>query len=161
MPSQLTLSYLDASGEISAMTGFIPTVTPANFAATSTLINDLVAAIDDIVLGNLNKRMTSIITLGSAVLPTDEEAQREEKWVIHFRDTTANLAAGVTNPLFGKQYVTSIGTAMLTGHLAGNTDNAALTGDFATFVTTFEAIARSPSGGVADITSIIHRGRNT
>jgi len=160
MPSQLTLSYIDFSGEVSSMSGFIPTVTDTNFAATATLINNLVAAIDEIVLGNLNKRVTSIVTLGSALLPTDAEAQREEKWVIHYRDTTANLAAGVTNPLFGKQYHTSLGTAMLTGHMAGNTDDAALTGDFATFVTAFEALARSPSGGAADITKIVFRGRN-
>jgi len=99
--------------------------------------------------------------LGSASLPASEEAQREEKWQIHYRDTTANLAAGVTNPNFGKQFVTTLGTCLLTGNLAGNTDNALDTGDMGDFIAAFEAIARSPSGGVSDVTKVVHVGRNT
>lgn len=162
MPSQLSLTYIDHGGEKSSFTGNVPTITAANIAATTTLINNLVAAIDDIILGNLNKRIASVITLGSASLPASEEAQREEKWLIHYRDTTAELAAGVTNPLFGQQFVTSVGTAELTGHLGVNSDFADLAEtEIADFVTSFEALARSPAGGQSDVTAIEHVGRNT
>lgn len=161
MPSQLSLTYLDYSNEKATFTGNIPTVTAANLAATLGLVSDLVDAIDDIVLGNLNKRTMSIITLVSATLPASAEAQRENKWLIHYRDTTANLAAGVTNPYFGRSFSTSLGTAELDGHLATNSGFADLANaDIAAFVTTFEAIARSPSGGAVDVTAIEHKGRN-
>lgn len=162
MPSQLSLTYIDHGGERAVMTGNIPVVTAANLAATNTLVNNLVAAIDDIIFGNLNKRTMSVIVLGSAALPASEEAQREEKWLIKYRDVTATLAAGVTNPYFGKQFVTSIGTAELTAHLGVNSDFADLAEtEIAAFVTAFEAFARSPAGGAVDVTAIEHVGRNT
>lgn len=161
MPANLALTYVDHSNEKATFVVAIPTVTPANIAATQTLINDLVAALDEIVLGNLNKRTTTIVTLGSAALVSDAEAQRETKWVIHMRDTQANLAAGVTNPYFGKQFTTSLGTAELTGNLATNTGFADITDPpMSDFVASFNAVARSPTGGTVAVTGVEHVGRN-
>jgi hypothetical protein len=136
-------------------------VTAANLADTLTGINALVAAADDIGLGILNRRIMTLITNIDGTTPTDEEAQREEKWLIGCTDTLANLAAGVTNPYFGKNFVTSLPACELTGHLPSHSDFADLSEtDTAAFVAAFEAFARSPSGGTVAVTYIKHVGRN-
>lgn len=162
MPSTLSLTYIDFGAEKATVTGTIPIVTAANLAATLTLVNNMVAAADDMLLGNLNGRTMSIITAVSAAVVTDAEAQREEKWLIGYTDVTAELGAGVTNPYFGKSFVTSVGTAELTGNLSANSDFANLADtEVAAFVTAFEAFQRSPSGGAVDVNYIKHVGRNT
>lgn len=162
MPSTLSLTYRDYSGESAIVALNIPIITAGNFAATQSLINDLVLAADDILLGVLRRRKINMITPGSGAVPSDEEAQRETKWVVHYTDVTANLAAGVTNPYFGKSFTMSIGTAELTDHLGANSELAAIgdAGEVDAFVTAFEAFMRSPSGGAVEVNQIKHKGRN-
>lgn len=161
MPSQIALTYLDYSNEKGFVSLNIPLVSAANLAATTSAINALVAAADDIVGGTLNKRTLTIPSAGSATLPSDEEAQREEKWLVGYTDTLANLAVGTTNPYFGKKFTVEIATAELTGHLQVNSDFADLAEtDVAAFVTAFEAFARSPSGGTVNVNYIRYVGRN-
>lgn len=161
MPTVLSLSYLDYGNERATVQGNIPIITAGNFASIATLINNLVAAADDIVLGTLAGRLMSIVTPGSGATPVDVEAQREVKWRIKYRDNTANLAAGVTNPYFGRTFGNTLPTAELTGHLAANSDFADLANaDIVAFVNAYNAFQRSPSGGVAVVTSIEHVGRN-
>lgn len=161
MPSQISVTYLDYSNEKGFVTLNIPLVTAANFAATATKINTLVLAADDIIGGTLNRRTLTIPSAGSAALPSDAEAQREEKWVVRYTDTLANLAVGTPNPYYGQKFSVDIPTAELTDHLSVNSDFANLAEtDIAAFITAFEAFARSPSGGSVDVTSIKFVGRN-
>lgn len=160
MAGTLSLTYLDYSREKAVMT--INTVTPsaANLATLNTQITNLVAAINGITLGILHRRQLNIVTPSSAALPTSPEAQREKKWLIGFSDVTANLAAGVTNPMFGKQFTVELPTSFLATHLQTNSDYADLANtNVADFVTAFEAIARSPSGGAVSVNYIKYVGR--
>lgn len=160
MPATLSLTYIDHSRESGSVIGNIPVITAANFAATLTKINTLVLAADDILLGNLNQRIMSLIVAGSGATPSNEQAQRENKWVVHYSDASPTLAAGVDNPYYGKAFVTSFGTAELIGLLSPNTDFANLAeADVATFIDAFQAFARSPSGGIVVVNSIEHVGR--
>lgn len=161
MPSQISLTYLDYSNEKGFVSLNIPLVTAANLAATTSAITTLALAADDIVGGTLNRRTLTIPSAGSAALPSDEEAQREEKWLVGYTDTTANLAAGVPNPYFGKKFSVEIPTAELTAHLSVNSDFADLAEtEVAAFVTAFEAFARSPAGGAVNVNYIKYVGRN-
>lgn len=162
MPSFLTVTYLDFSNERSTVGVNIPLVTAANFAATATLINDLVIAAADIIGGVINGRTLTIPASSSGTIPGDEEAQREEKWLIGYTDTLANLAAGVPNPYYGKRFTTELPTAELSAHLTPRSDYADLAeADIAAFVTAFEAIARSPAGGSVSVDYMKFVGRNT
>lgn len=162
MNSTLSLTYIDYSNEKSKLTLEIPLVTAANFAATATKINTLVAAADDIIGGNLNRRILTIPTPASGLVPADELAQREDRWIVGYTDTTANLAAGVTNPYYGKRFTVGIATADLLNHMSSNSDFADLAdADVAAFVTAFEAIARSPTGGAVVVNYLKFSGRNS
>jgi hypothetical protein len=162
MASQLSLTYLDYSNEKAPFSINIPTVTAANFAATVTLINALVAAIDDVTLGILNKRIMTIPSPADSSFPTDAEAQREDKWLVGYTDVTASLGGGVDNPYYGRNFTTEIATAELTAHLSVNSDYADLAeADVAAFVTAFEAFARSPTGGAVAINYVKFVGRST
>lgn len=161
MPSLLSVTYLDYSGERSTVNLNIPLVTAANFAATATLINTLLLAAPNIIGGVINRRILTIPSTPSGLVPADEEAQREDKWLVGYTDTTANLAAGVSNPYFGKRFTVEIATAELTGHLQLNSDFADLAeADVVAFVNAFEAMVRSPAGGVAEVNYIKFVGRN-
>lgn len=161
MPSQLSLSYRDYSREDAVTNGNIPLVTAGNFAATATKINTLVLAAANILLGVLHKRTLSIIFAGDGSTPSMEVAQRESKWVVHYNDTSATLAAGVNNPYYGRNFPVSIGVAAYTGHMSPNSDLADLANaDISDFKDAFEGLARSPSGGAVVVTRITGRGRN-
>lgn len=161
MPSQISLTYLDYSIEKAFVTLNIPLVSAANLAATTSAITTLAAAAANITGGTLNRRTLTIPSAGSAAVPTDPEAQREEKWIVGYTDTLANLAAGVPNPYFGKKFTVEIGTSELTGHLLLNSDFADLAEtDVAAFVTAFEAFARSPAGGTVNVNYIKYDGRH-
>lgn len=162
MNSVQSITYLDYSNERSTVSLEIPLVTAANFAATATLINTLVAAAANIIGGVINKRILTIPTPASGLVPADELAQREDKWLIGYTDTTATLAVGVTNPYYGKRFTVGIATADLLAHLSPNTDFADLAqADIAAFVTAFEALAKSPTGGAVEVNYIKFVGRNT
>lgn len=162
MNSTLSITYLDYSGESNTVTLDIALVGALNFAATATNITDLIVAAANIVGGVVNKRILSIPTPASGVVPADELAQREDKWLIGYTDVTANLAAGVTNPYYGKRFTVGLATADLTGHLSPNSDFADLAdADVAAFVTAFEAVARSPTGGAVTVNYLKFVGRNS
>jgi len=162
MNSTFSLTYLDYSNERSSVSVEIPLVTAANFAATATLINNLVAAAVNIIGGTLNRRILTIPTPASGLVPADELAQREDKWIVGYTDTTANLAAGVTNPYYGKRFTVGIATADLLNHLSSNSDFADLAdAEIAAFVAAFEALAKSPTGGDVEVNYLKFVGRNS
>jgi len=161
MNSTLSLTYNDYSNEKSSFTLEIPLVTAANFAATATLVNNLVAAAVNIIGGTLNRRTLSIPTPASGLVPADELAQREDKWLVGYTDITAELAAGITNPYYGDRFWYTFATADLLNHLSPNSDFADLdNAEVAAFVTAFEALAKSPTGGAVEVNYIEFVGRN-
>lgn len=161
MPDYFSITYQDYSHEYATVGFPIPVITAANLATLQADIVTLVTAAQAISLGTMRRRQLTHEFPGSGSIPTDAEAQREEKWLVGYIDVSATLAAGVSNPLFGNSYTVTIPTAELTGHLSTNSDYADLAeAEIAAFVTAFEAFARSPSGGAVEVVYIKFVGRN-
>lgn len=126
-------------------------ISAANFDAQLALQVALGNAINGITLGTLQK-----IVYGNEITSpgvcNDPLAQRENKWLIRYRDDVT-----------GEPYRLELGTADLT-KLDPNNRGFAQMGDGAevdAFVTAFEAYALSPEGNAVTVTSIQFVGRNT
>lgn len=161
MPGFFSVTYQDYSHEYATVGFPVPTITAANLAGLQADIVTLITAAEAISLGTMRRRQLTHEFAGSGAVPTDQEAQREEKWLVGYIDVSATLAAGVNNPMFGKSYTVTIPTAELTDHLSTNSDYADLSEpEIDAFVTAFEAFARSPSGGAVNVQYIKFVGRN-
>lgn len=150
----------DHDGERAGTTVLWSPVDETNFVAAFANMQILQARIDALTLGTLAERTVTFRTRLSNAAATNPQAQRETKWLVTYEDVTAELAAGVPNPGFGKIFTLEIPCADLS-LLKANSDeidysNAA----FTNFKTTFEAHARSPYGGAVRILNMRHVGRN-
>jgi hypothetical protein len=141
MPGKVNLSVVDYGGETSRTAVYTPVLTAANFDATMALIDTLITAIGNLILGNVWKQVrTAIETLGTKTPPADEEAQRELKWSIVYEDSTTY-----------HRYRVEIPTPDCT-LLVANTDLLDLSaGAGAAFKTAFEAVALSPVGNAVEV----------
>jgi len=152
MSARFTLSIRDYSGEMSTISLPGVDLTSANFDAQDGLWDTLQSAIDGVVVGMIaNRKLLAQDLIVSADLPTSAFAQRELKWLVRY---TGNTLA--------KKYTAEIPTPDAALLLAG-TDNMNLgVGAGATFVTAFEAYAKSPDDVAETVTVIDARvvGRN-
>ena len=93
---------------------------------------------------------------------TEQWAQRESKWLVTYRDVTQFLDVSntINNVGFGNVYQVEIPTAKLS-LLPANTDLIDLTvAPWPDFVTAFEAVQNSPTGGnEVEVVSVRHVGR--
>lgn len=91
MPGKLNMSFIDYSGEVSTVGVHFPTLTDVNFAAQNGLMDDLVAAIEGVSIGNLQKDARLAVETKFAVgNPANAFAQRELKWLVRCRDANGN-----------------------------------------------------------------------
>lgn len=138
-------------------------ITLANFTALRDAIDDLKAALPGIIDGEIRKTTITEQFAESSSAVTDQNAQRETKWLVTYRDVTQFLDVGntINNVGFGNLYNVEIPTADL-GLLTGNDDSLDLSVPaVAAFVTAFEAVQNSPTGGnEIDVVRITHVGRN-
>jgi len=161
----LTFRLRDYSKEESSMTLNTGAVTAVSLPGLLTQIGTLRTAIDGMTLGVLaSEQLIAFNTNLSAAVPTDENAQRERKWLVRYVDNLPffdDPINAIPNEGFGKNFVMSIPTGLFVGTLLANTDLADLADPLISpFVTAFEAIARSPYGGTVDIVEIQAVGRN-
>lgn len=86
----------------------ITTVTAGNFAAVNTALDALVAAVDGVVLGVVNRRAleASVVTATSPAPSSDPLAQRENKYLCRYHDVVT-----------GKKFSVSLPTADLSVHM--------------------------------------------
>lgn len=154
MPGEVTLTWKDYSGE-SSVTGFgTRTATNANFDAITGEISALLAALQGVTLGNIQRTrfvaQINDVTPGSAASPT---AQREMKWLLQLEDD-------VTGEVIQREIPTAdIATA---GLLVPGTDQADITNAaWVAVKTAIEGNFKNPRTG-NDITLIgaILVGRN-
>jgi len=154
----LPLSWTDVQindyGEESTTTRLpIITLTPANVAATETLVGNLRTAFAAITIGLFAKNsITYVINQTGSGPASDPLAQRENKWLMRYHDTTTN-----------EKFRSEVGTADLT-LLADHSEFLSLTGtEGAALKTAFEAVVRSPSDASHDVVldSVQFVGRNT
>jgi hypothetical protein len=138
--SEVTFSTLDYSKERSNVRFNITQITAANLVAEQGDITDLGTAITGISLNTLARQ---IVVLSNDELasnyPTDVHAQRENKWLIRYEDTTTHQV-----------YRNEVPGADLT-LLATNSDMADLSlTAWTDFITAFEAVVKSPDGNAVN-----------
>lgn len=132
----------------------IPTLTPANVAATVTLVGNLKTALAALVLGRFIKDEVVYVreNLGPQTPATSAQAQRENKWLCRYHD-----------PVTYNNYVLTFGTADLSKHIANSEFVDLTAGDGLAFKTAFDAVVTSPEDasrlGVLDSMQFV--GRNT
>ena len=157
-----TFSVEDFDGEKSKTSVNVGPLTAANFTAKRAAINTLEGEIQGIISGRI--RTTSINESFSVDTDpiTEQWAQRESKWLVTYRDVTQFLDVGntINNVGFGNVYQVEIPTAKLI-LLPANTDLIDLTvAPWPDFVTAFEAVQNSPTGGnEVEVVSVRHVGR--
>lgn len=158
-----SLSLRDYSNEISSVQVNIGTVTLLNFAALLTAMGNFKTAADGITLGVLASDI--FVASGgplSASVPTDKNAQVEDKWLIVYHDNTQFLddpVNAIPNPGWQKIFRNELPTPDRT-LVVNHTDYVDLTaGAVATFVTAFQALVKSPYGGDSVIDYIKYVGR--
>lgn len=138
-------------------------LTAANFTAKRAAIDDYKDALPGIIMGEVRRTTINEVFAESAAAVTDQQSQRETKWLVTARDVTQflDVANTINNVGFGDLFQVEIPTADLE-LLAGNDDELDLTlTAVAAYVTAFEALANSPTGGnETSVVSIRHVGRN-
>lgn len=139
-------------------------LTAANFTAKRAAIDALKAAIPALVLGEIRSSTINEVFTESTAAVTDKNAQRERKWMVTYRDVTQFFdgANTINNPGFGNLSSVELGTAdaSLLPDTASDELDLTVTA-VATYVTAFEAVQNSPTGGnEVEVVSIKMVGRN-
>lgn len=166
MTSQGYLSFLDHSGESSAASFITGDITAVSLPGFLTQWGDLRTAIEGITLGTIQEEAAYVFkTRLSNTKPTDQNAQRERKWLVTYEDNLPffdDPVNAIPNAGYRKVFNIEIPTAdasLLPANL--ETEQVDITGtEMAAFVTAFEAIARSPYGGTVNVLKIELVGRN-
>jgi hypothetical protein len=142
MATQNVLQITDFSNEKSSFAVTSITANAGNLAAQQTEAAALVAAVEDLTIGELTKQSMNLVILDSPAIPTNEFAHRETKWLVTYIGDAS-----------GKPFTIEIAAPDLTGNLNGNSDDADLgSADWVAFITAFEAFARSPENGTEPVT---------
>jgi len=167
------LKIRDYDGEISTMTFNLPDITAVNWAGVTQDIDEIADEIAEggMILGEVVEVGYTQVWQRSAAAVSNENAQRENKWLVgytdicQYLDATANL---VPNPGYGKSFTIEIATADLTEHLVAGTDLADMNNaEVAALVAVIEANVLSPyawtkmhTGSATRVDYIKHVGRN-
>lgn len=164
MPQNIaTFSFEDYNRERSGVGLNIGPLTVLNFTAKRDAIDDLKAALGGITVGEIRKTTITEQFAESSAAVTAQAAQREIKWEVSYRDVTQflDIANTINNVGFGDVHSVEVPTADLS-LLAGNSEILVLTATpVAAFVTAFEAVQNSPTGGnEVEVIQIKHVGRN-
>lgn len=152
MPAINNIQITDYSNEKSSFGVTSITVTDANLDAQQTEAAALVAAVENLTIGEVTRQTMNLVILDNPAIPTNPFAQRELKWRVRYVGDAS-----------GKIFSTEIAAPDITGNVVPNTDNANLAStDWAAFVTAFEAFVRSPDNGTETVTVLDARvvGRN-
>lgn len=158
MPSVLRQTYKDFSKEATKNHVFITTMTAGNFNAVIANVNTLTAAEDALTLGaRQTEEVLASETFPNAAIPTDEDSQRERKWLITYQ-TSAGNKYKYTIPCAAVR-ITGIGAHSL---LQTGSDMADLTAaEWVAWISAFIAVAIGKDGnGVSAVLSAELVGRN-
>lgn len=141
----------DYNGELSTTRFWLPNITAANWTGVTQDLDEIADAIADggMIRGEVVDVGYSQSFPRSVAAITDEEAQREKKWLVHYTDIEEflDVAGSIPNPGYGKKFTFEIATALLTGHMitGSGEDLADLEEtEVAALVTVLENNVRSP-----------------
>ena len=110
--STYELSVRDYSNEVSRTGLTVVQLTSGNVVASLASLDALLATMQAITLGNFERsRVVFREQNEDPGVPTDENAQRERKWLVVYHDATT-----------GKKFRMEIPTALLTGNMQAGTD---------------------------------------
>lgn len=136
---------------------------------------ETVSSIPDILLQVTDNAVSANMILGLPVSggvtvkapmayagPISNNAHRELKWLIFYRDTSQYLDAGntVVNPYYNKIFKNELPTANGALLSAGSDTLDFSAGAVNTFVQAYEDVVRSPVGGTIQVVEIRLVGRN-
>jgi len=160
-----TFSFLDYDGETSTTTVHTGAVTAVSLPGLLTQFGALRTAMDALSVATIsNEALNVFSTKLSNVKPTDENAQRERKWLVFYEDSQQFFDPGVNaipNAGYKKVFHHEIPGALIDGQLLANTDIADLsTAAWIAYKDAFEDIGRSPYGGTVTLLSAEVVGRN-
>ena len=172
MPTSKSYTVRDFDGEKSVYGWNTEQVAPdgSNLLALEVANGTLNAAIYDITrFAAVNQQQFSNIIRGTQSPNADPEAQREEKWLCTYEDTTEFLDPPtnlIPNPGFHKIFNLEIPIADLSLRV-GNSEivytqaGGGVAQVFTDFVAAFNLVVKSPYGGVAAMLEVRSVGRNT
>jgi hypothetical protein len=169
MPTRAFFVVEDYGGEKSTMQCWVQDIGAGNYASVTQDIDEIKDELADIIQGEIREVGFTKTFPESVDAVEDEEAQRECKWLIVYRDTCQFLDAGntIANAGYMKVFNVEAPTAMLSLLSGDAPDYADMSNeDIAAFVTSFEANARSPYNHTAyapsiEVLRIVHVGRAT
>jgi hypothetical protein len=161
-----TLTVGDYSREKSTIGFSLATPGDNDYTAAIAALTAIQGGVEAVSRGNVRQRQISRIDPITASWPSDEEAQREDKWLVSYRDTLEYLDAPtntIPNPGFGRVFNWEIPCADRDSVvMTPGTDVVDFTqAPMSTLVTALASYARSPYGGSVQVQAVTFVGRNT
>lgn len=161
-----TLSIGDYSKELSTVGFAMATPADNDYTAAIAALTAIRSGVEGVSRGNVRQEQISRINPINANWPSDEEAQREDKWLITYRDTLEWLDAPtntIPNPGFGKLFNIEVPCADREAVvMTPGTDIVDFTqAPMSTLVTNLQSYGRSPYGGSVSVQQVEFVGRNT
>ena len=151
-------TWFDYDDEKSTMMVNTVEITELTLAAQSTALGALRTALNDITLAVVSKASVTDNLWDNKVLPTNQFAQRETKWVVTVQDTAGNIYRANEIPTADLSLLSGGQKYLIKG---GNIQVPDPDGFVAAFQTAYEAVARDNAGGALVIMDMYQAGRNS
>lgn len=151
-----SFSFKDYDGEPSSYGFHTGAVTAVSLPGLLTQFGALRTATAGLSIGTITAESLNVFNTKLAnALPTDENAQRERKWLVFYEDEQQFFDPplnAIPNSGYRKVFHFEIPCANFVGQLLENTDRADLTTtEWTAYKTAFDNIARSPYGGTVNL----------
>lgn len=167
MPTKGYVTIEDYSKERSTTEFYVQDIGAGNYAAVTQDIDEIKDSIITVIEGEVRETGFRKSFPESAIAVASQTAQRENKWLCTFRDTTQFLDAGntIANPGYLRLFQMSIGTADLQ-FVLDNDDADQAQGAVSNFFTDVAGNIRSPWNNAGNAPSQVmvgmrFVGRNT
>lgn len=153
-------TLIDASNEKAVFSMNVGVVTGASLPGLLTNLGAFETAMDAVTLCNIyRKRLQVYDNPGTdPSIPSNQSAQRELRWLVHYHDSQAMFGAEANN-FFGEKYTCEVPGADPSLLVAGTDLMNVAAGAGATFKTEFQDCFLAPSGGtlVVDYIELVGR----
>lgn len=157
MVDKATMSLKDYDSERASTTINIADITAANIDAIKADLSTLRAATEAIMRQGFFSTDLSDNTYTANPSVTDQFSQREIKWAINVEDNLGNVYKANEIPCANLAFLENNSKYIYKNKAVTVTANAAAV---TAFVTAFEALAKSKSGGTLTVVDIWQVGRN-
>ena len=154
MSSSFVVKYIDYDGEPSRAMLRGATVNSGNFTAQETAALALVTSLDAVTLGTkASVEYKAYTTRFAPSKPTDQNAQRESKWVFHYFDNVTYEWDSCDIPCADLSLLDDENRGQMS-------KDAVINPEWATLKTNFEAFYKSSKGNSVTLDHVTHQGRN-